>query len=360
MLLPDRIGKVLLISVASAAVAGLAGCKSGGNTNNVGVTLNGAGSALVYPAMSRWAEIYGAIRPDVKINYKSAGSSVGVQQVTSGAVDFAASDYSLDDKTLATVKPMLQIPETAGMVCITYNLPGLTRPLQLSADAVAGIFLGKITNWQDRMLKKDNPGVALPKMKIAVAYRTDDSGMTAALTAYLSAVSEEWRSKVGEGGVVSWPVGVGGKGSDGVTEAVRQSPGSIGYVEFTYAQQNKLQVASVKNLAGKYVVPSAASATAAIAGFSSALGKDPRTPIVNPPASAEAAYPIATLMFLIVPKDGTDVGKRSALKGFVQYVLGDGQAIAGELNYASLPDEVKQYDQQTLNQMTVNGKPIPY
>jgi phosphate transport system substrate-binding protein len=151
---------------------------------------------------------------------------------------------------------------------------------------------------------------------------------------------------------------VGGKVSEGVTGLVRQVPGSIGYVELTYALQNKVAVASVKNKAGKYVPPSTESTTAAIAAFTKELGTDPRIPIVNPPASAEAAYPISTLTFLIVPKDGTDAAKRTALKGFVQYVLGDGQAVAGELNYAPLPEEVKQYDRQTLNQMMVNGKPM--
>jgi len=171
-------------------------------------------------------------------------------------------------------------------------------------------------------------------------------------------VSPDWKSKVGQGGAVSWPAGVGGKGSEGVTESVRQSPGSVGYVELTYAQQNKLPVASVKNLAGKYIQPSTASTTAAIAGFSDALTKDPRTPIVNPPASAPDAYPISTLTFLIIPKDGTDATKRSALKGFVQYIVSDGQKTAGGLNYAPLPDSVKQYDQTAIAQMTTNGGPV--
>jgi len=356
--LSGRIGRVLVVFAAFAGVVGLAGCKSSGSGTSEGVMLNGAGSSLVYPAMSRWASIYGDLHPDVRINYQSIGSGGGVQQVKAGTVDFGASDYPLDDKALAAMHPMLQIPETAGPVCFTYNLPGLTAPLQLSAEAIAGIFLGKITSWQDAVLRKDNPGVKLPDLKIGVVYRSDGSGTTAALTTYLSAVSEEWKTKVGKGGAVSWPVGLGGKGSEGVTAQVRQMAGSIGYVELAYAQQNKLPVASVKNKAEKYVLPTAVSTTAAIAAFAKELGADPRIPIVDPPASAEMAYPISTLTFLIVPKDGTDAAKRSALKGFVQYVLGDGQAIAGELNYAPLPDEVKQYDQQTLNQMTTNGKPI--
>jgi phosphate transport system substrate-binding protein len=294
----------------------------------------------------------------VQIHYQPIGSAGGVQQLKSGTVDFASSDYPLDDQELGTMKPMLQIPGIVGPVCIVYNVPGLPLPLHLSGEALAGIFLGKITNWKDPILKKENPDAKLPDLKIAVVHRTDDAGVTAALTAYLSDVSKEWRSKVGKGGTVSWPVGVGSKGAEGVAEQVQKSAGSIGYVELATAQQNKLAMASMKNLAGKYIAPSAASTTAAVAGFAEDLSKDPRTPIVNPPRSAEEAYSISTMTFLIFAKEGTDAGKRSALKGFVQYVLGNGQAIAGELNYAPLPDEVKQYDEQMLNQMTVKGQPI--
>ncbi|QMV20367.1 phosphate ABC transporter substrate-binding protein PstS [Granulicella sp. 5B5] len=337
----------------------LTACKSSGNGANQNFVLNGAGSTFVYPVMSHWAQSYNDLHNNVQINYQSIGSGGGVQQVKNGTVDFGASDYALTDAQLAGMKPVLQVPETAGPVCITYNLPGLAKPLQLSSDAITGIFLGKITTWHDPILVKDNPGINLPNSKIVVAHRTDGSGTTAAFTTYLSAVSPEWKSKVGQGGAVNWPAGVGAKGSEGVTEQVRQFPGGIGYVELTYAQQNKLPIASVRNLAGNYVQPSTASTTAAIAAFSDQLSKDPRSPIVNPPASAAQAYPISILTFLLIPKDGTDQAKRTALKGFVQYIIGDGQATAGQLNYAPLPDGVKQYDQQTLNQMTVNGQPIP-
>jgi len=281
-----------------------------------------------------------------------------VQQVRAGTVDFGASDYALTDKELATMPPVLQIPETAGPVCITYNLPGVTQPLHLSAEAIAGIFLGKITTWHDPIVQKDNPGVTLPNLNIVVAHRSDGSGTTAAFTTYLSAVSPEWAAKVGSGGAVSWPVGLGGKGSEGVTAQVRQSPGGIGYVELIYAQQNKLAIASIRNQAGKYIAPSEASTTAAITAFSAQIDKDPRLPIVNAPASAPEAYPISTLTFLIVPKDGKDAAKRSALKKFIQYIVTGGQATAGALNYAPLPDGVKQYDQNLINQMTANGQPI--
>lgn len=351
-------------SIAASLVAGgilglglLTACNS--NSGPKTVMLNGAGSTFVYPVMSRWTQIFIAQHQNIRINYQSIGSGGGIQQVKAGTVDFGASDYGLDDQASGQMKPVLQIPESAGPVCITYNLPGLQKPLQLSADVIAGIFLGKITTWHDPAVMKDNPGVSLPDSKIVPVHRTDGSGTTAAFTTYLSAVSEEWKSKIGKGGSVSWPAGVGGKGSEGVTEQVRQAPGSIAYVELTYAQQNKLPTAAVKNRAGKYILPSLKSTTAAIAAYATELSKDPRTPIVDPPESAADAYPISTLTFLIIPKDGTDAAKRSALKSFVSYIIKLGQAEAEALNYAPLPESVRQYDQQVLNQMTVNGGPIP-
>jgi phosphate transport system substrate-binding protein len=296
----SRVFSVLAVALLAAIIA----CNSSPSAQKMMIT--GAGSTFIYPVMSRWTQAYQEAHNDTQINYQSIGSGGGVQQMRSGTVDFGASDYPLDDKAMSAMKPVLQIPETAGPVCLTYNLANLKQPLQLSADAIAGIFLGTITSWQDPALKKDNPGVSLPNTKIVVTHRTDGSGTTAAFTTYLSAVSAAWKAKVGQGGAVSWPVGVGGKGSEGVTENIRQAPGAIGYVELTYAQQNKLPVASVKNQAGNYVQPSTASTTAAIAGYADALSKDPRTPIVDPPASAAQAYPISTLTFLLIPKDGSD------------------------------------------------------
>jgi phosphate transport system substrate-binding protein len=354
------VGRVSLYLGSALLAASLAACKSNSGGNEApAVDINGAGSTFVYPVMSRWTADFLNSHPNVHINYQSIGSGGGVQQVKSGTVDFGASDYALTDQQLGEMKPVVQIPESAGPVCIIYSLPGLSKPLQLSADSIAGIFLGKIITWHDPLLVKDNPGVNLPNTKVVVAHRTDGSGTTAAFTTYLSAVSPEWKSKVGTGGAVSWPAGVGGKGSEGVTAMVRQFPGGIGYVELTYAQQNKLDVASVKNQAGKYVAPSTASTTAAIAAFSDELSKDPRIPIANPPASAADAYPISTLTFLIIPKDGPDKAKRTALRDFARYVITDGQATAGALNYAPLPDGVKAYDRQKIQQMTAAGQPIP-
>jgi phosphate transport system substrate-binding protein len=208
------------------------------------------------------------------------------------------------------------------------------------------------------VIKDANPGAALPTTGIAVVHRADGSGTSAIFTTYLTEVSKEWAGKVGKGTQVNWPAGNGGKGSEGVTGQLRQTPGSIGYVELTYAQQNNLPIAAIENQAGHYVLPSPTSTTAAINGFLSQLQQDPRLPIVNPPATAADAYPIAGLTFLIVPKDGTDVEKRQALKDFIKYVVTDGQSVASSLNYAPLPDGVKQNDLNLLTQMTAQGKAL--
>lgn len=346
--------RLVALSLLAAAAFTLSACKPSTST----IPLSGAGSTFVNPVMTRWVQAFSQTHQNVQINYQSIGSGGGVQQVKAGTVDFGASDYPLKDAQIAAMKPVIQFPESAGPVCITYNLPEITAPLQLSADVITGIYLGKITTWQDKAIVADNPGAKLPKEPIVVIHRSDGSGTTAAFTTYLSAVSDEWKTKVGTGGSVSWPAGLGGKGSEGVTGLLRQSPGAIGYVELTYANQNNLPVAKIKNLAGNYVSPGTASTTAAIDAFSAQLAQDPRTPIVNAPATAPDAYPISTLTFLIVPKDGPDKAKRAALKSFLQYIVTDGQSVANQLNYAPLPDSVKQYDQTQLNLLTADGQPL--
>jgi phosphate transport system substrate-binding protein len=347
----------LALAIGSSLALGISACNSGGGGSEK-VNITGAGSSFVNPVMQHWIQSYSQVHTNVQINYQSVGSGAGIQQVKSGTVDFGASDAPLTDEQLAGMKPVIQIPESAGPVVITYNLPSLKQPLQISGDNLADIFMGKIKTWHDPAIAKDNPGVALPDTKVVIVHRADTSGTTNAFTSYLAAVSPEWQSKVGKGTQVAWPVGLGGKGSEGVTGQVRQTPGSIGYVELTFATQNKLPVASIGNQAHKYVVPGTASTTAAIAAFADQLTKDPRSPIVNPPASAPDAYPISTLTFLIIPKDGTDAAKRSAMKSFIHYVISDGQAEAEKLEYAPLPDAVKQYSQQVLGQLTTNGQPI--
>lgn len=342
------------VLAAVALVSFLSSCNSSSNN----VEISGAGSTFVNPVMTRWTADFSRSHPNVRINYQSIGSGGGIQQVKAKTVDFGASDAALSDQQLAGMVPVVQIPESAGPVCITYNLPGLAQPLRLSPEVLGGLFLGTIKNWKDPLIAKDNPGVNLPSVGVVISHRSDGSGTTNIFTTYLSAISPDWKQKVGAGTAVSWPTGIGGKGSEGVTGNIRNSPGAIGYVELTYAQQNQLPTAAIKNAAGQFVQPTAQGTTSAIAAFSAQLTQDPRVPIVNPPASAADGYPISGLTFLIIPKDGPDKAKRTALKQFIQYVIGDGQATAATLNYAPLPDEVKQYDQQQLQQLTAAGQPL--
>jgi phosphate transport system substrate-binding protein len=325
--------------------------------NGTGQGLIGAGSTFINPAMSRWIADFDQSH-QVQINYQSIGSGGGIQQLKKGLVDFGASDAALDDKQLQEMPPVVQIPESAGPVCITYNLPGLKSPLRLRDATLAGIYLGTIKNWQDTEIKKDNPGVKLPSQQIVVAHRSDGSGTTNIFTTYLNQVSPAWEKKVGKGISVNWPVGIGGKGSEGVTGVVKQSPGSIGYVELTYAKENSLPVAVVRNKAGNYTPPTAEGTTAAIGAFSDQLSQDVRTPIVDPPASAKDAYPISGLTFLLVPKDGKDVKKRQELKDFIQYVISSGQDVAAQLNYTKLPSALRSQDAKLVSEMTADGKPL--
>src|SRR5215469_7150622 len=220
--------------------------QAGGNSGS----LVGAGSTFVYPIMTRWISDFQSKHPGVQINYQSIGSGGGIQQLKQGLVDFGASDAALDDKQLEEMPALVQIPESAGPVCITYNLPELKTPLKLSGETLAGIYLGTIKTWQDPAIKKDNAGVQFPNHAVAVTHRSDGSGTTNIFTTYLAKVSDAWSKKTGKGISVSWPVGLGGKGSEGVTGLVKQTPGAIGYVELSYAKENNLPVALIQNQAG--------------------------------------------------------------------------------------------------------------
>lgn len=346
--------KFRLLSVPFFAAIILSGCNSGTPTTTAArnsTQLTAAGSSFVYPVMMHWVQAYGQDHQGLQINYQSIGSGGGIEQLKKGMVDFGASDAALDDEKLKEMPALVQIPESAGPVCITYNLEELKEPLKLSAKTLSGIYLGTIKNWHDAAIKNDNPGVNLPNQGIVVVYRTDGSGTTNIFTTYLAAVSPNWKSQVGQGLSVSWPTGIGGKGSEGVTGVVKQSAGAIGYVELTYAEQNHLPVAQVQNLAGKYVSPTAAGTSAAIDAFSGELSKDVRTPIVNAPASAAGAYPISGLTFLLVPKQAKDANKAEEVKGFVQYIITGGQDPAEQLHYAKIPESLQQIDERLLQQV---------
>ncbi|HEU5335578.1 MAG TPA: phosphate ABC transporter substrate-binding protein PstS [Terriglobales bacterium] len=350
-----------LLFCAALAVLALfaAGCQSkSGQGGGETISLVGAGSTFVNPIMSRWTAAFQQSHPNVQTNYQSIGSGAGIQQVKAGTVDFGASDVALNDEQLKGMPPVLQVPESAGPVCITYNLPDLKQPLKLTGAALSGIYLGTIKTWQDAAIAKANPGVNLPNTAIVVVHRSDGSGTTGIFTTYLAAVNPEWAKKVGSSISVNWPVGLGGKGSEGVTGVVKQTPGAIGYVELNYATENHLPVAVVENKAGKFVAPSAAGATAAIDAAKDVLAQDVRKPIVDPPASSPDAYPISGVTFLIIPKDGPDRAKRQELKDFVRYIVSDGQQLSQGLDYAALPSSISSLDQNLLSQMTAAGAPL--
>jgi phosphate transport system substrate-binding protein len=320
------------------------------------VNLTGAGATFPYPIYSKWFDTYNK-ETGVQINYQSIGSGGGIQQVKAGTVDFGASDAPLNNQRLKEMpRAIVHFPTVAGAVVLAYNLPAVTAPLQLTAETVSGIYLGKITMWNDKQIAASNPGVALPNAPIGAIHRSDGSGTSYIFTAYLSAVSKDWKEMVGNNTSVSWPVGLGGKGNEGVAGLVRQTPGSIGYVELAYAKQNNLSMASLKNAAGNFVAPSIASTTAAANGAAAALAKDVRTPIVNSPAPD--AYPIAGLTFLLVNKEQRDQVKGKAIADFIAWAMTEGQTMAADLDYAPLPEAVVKLNQTNLASLTFGGKPI--
>lgn len=320
--------------------------------------LGAAGSTFIAPLMSKWVGGYRKDHPTVEINYRPIGSGGGIEEMKKGYLSFGASDAPLSDDQLKELAPLIQVPAAAGPVCISYNLPGLSTPLRLSAKTLAGIYEGTVLTWQDPAITKDNPEVKLPRAAIIVIHRSDRSGTTDIFTSYLSKVSPNWSSKEGHGLSVNWPVGLGAEGSKGVTTLLRQGPGTIGYLELSYAKQDGLAVASIENRAGRFVQPTPEAAGAAISSFSDALSKDVRTPIVDPPASAKDAYPISGLTFILLWKDRPGVDQQQAVKDFVTYAISAGQDSAEEFSYAKLPEAVQKQGKNLLAELTANGQPL--
>jgi phosphate transport system substrate-binding protein len=319
--------------------------------------LTGAGATFPYPLYSKWFDTYHKMNPGVTINYQSIGSGGGIQQVKAGTVDFGASDAPLSDEEQASMPgPVVHIPTVAGAVAIAYNLRGLSGQLKLDGPTLADMFLGKITRWNDPRVAALNKGVNLPSLPVAIAHRSDGSGTTYILTNYLAAVSPEWKSKVGAGKSVNWPVGLGGKGSEGVSALVKQTPGGIGYEEIAYAIQNREAYAQMKNKSGKFVAPSVESTTAAAAGGAPALKADIRTPIVNSPSAA--AYPICGFTYLLVYRDMKDPVRGKALGAFLKWAMGEGQSLAAPLYYAPLPKSVIALNAATLKKLTAGGQKV--
>jgi phosphate transport system substrate-binding protein len=307
-----------------------------------GADLTGAGATFPYPLYSKWFSSY-ANKTGVKINYQSIGSGGGIRQLSEQTVDFGATDAPMTDAELAKAKggPVMHIPTVLGAVAVTYNLPEVTRPLKLSGDVVASIFQGQITKWNDARIAALNPGVALPATDVLVVHRSDGSGTSYVFTDYLSSVSPAWAAKPGKGKEVQWPAGLGAKGNEGVAGQVKQTPGAIGYVELAYATQNKLATANLRNAAGEFVAPSIASATAAAAGAAGKLPAttDYRVSIVN--ANGKGAYPISSFTWIIAYQKQSDAAKGKKLVDFLRWALTDGQALAGPLDYAPLPEAMR-------------------
>jgi len=306
---------------------------------NARVLINGAGATFPYPVYSKWFDEYHKVHSDAEINYQSIGSGGGIRQLQSGTVDFGASDMPLTNEQLAQFKAkVLHFPTVLGAVVPTYNIEGVTQELSFTPEALAGIFLGKITKWNDPALTGVNPGVRLPSTDILVVHRSEGSGTTFIWTDYLSKVSGEWKSKVGSNASVNWPVGLGGKGNEGVTGLVKQTPNAIGYVELIYAVHNKLPLGKVKNSAGVFVKASLAGVTAAAAGAAKAMPDDFRVSITNAPG--KDAYPISSFTWLLIPQTIQDAAKRDIITGMLRWILTDGQNVVESLDYARLPKPV--------------------
>ena len=337
--------KHLLFAAASilVAVCLLCGppCEAKDSGSGKSVSLEGAGATFPYPLYSKWVFEYGRIHPEIKINYQSIGSGGGIRQITEGTVDFGGSDAFVKDEALAKLKgKLLHIPTTLGAVVITYNLPGAPAGLKLGPEVIAGIFLGEITRWNDPKIIELNPGLQLPDTPIGVVHRSDGSGTTAVFTDYLSKVSPVWAEKVGSGTSVSWPVGLGAKGNEGVTGQVKSTPGSIGYVELVYARQNELPYASVRNSAGVFVEPALEGVSAAAASVP--VPADFRVSITNAPG--EKSYPISAFTWILLYQDQKDAAKGTALADFLWWAIHDGQKLGGALGYAPLPAAVVEND----------------
>jgi phosphate transport system substrate-binding protein len=301
-------------------------------------TLNGAGATFPNPMYSKWFSEYHKAHGDVQINYQPIGSGGGIRQVTAGTVDFGASDMPMTDKQLQESKvKILNIPTVLGAVVPAYNIPGVTGEVKFTPEALAGIFLGKISKWNDKALTAANPGVNFPDKDIIVVHRSDGSGTSFIWTDYLSKVSSEWKSQVGSDTSVKWPIGLGGKGNEGVAGSIRQLSGSIGYVELIYAVQNNIPFGSVKNSAGVFLKASLDGVTAAAASAPK-MPPDFRVSITNAPG--KDAYPISSFTWLLIPAQSKDAAKGKILADFLNWMVTDGQKMTGPLSYAALPDNV--------------------
>ena len=327
------------------------------NNNGSGsgsVTLQGAGATFPAPLYQKWLSEYGNLHPNLKMDYQSIGSGGGIKQIKEQTVDFGASDAPMSDEDLKSAPgEIVHVPTVLGAVVITYNLEGMKQPLRFSPEVIADIFLGKIKKWNDPKIAADNAGVTLPANDITVVHRSDGSGTSAVFTDYLSKVSAEWKEKVGAGVSPSWPTGIGGKGNEGVTGQVKNTPNTIGYVELAYAAKNKLPVAHIKNAAGSFIEPSIDAVTAAAAASVANMPDDLRISITN--AAGAQAYPISSYTYILVYKNQKDAAKGKAIVDFLWWGIHDGERFAKELLYAPLPPDVVKKAETKINSVTANG-----
>jgi phosphate transport system substrate-binding protein len=335
----------LALSVAAAAVAGVT---LAGQT----IQINGAGATFPYPIYSKWFSEYNKLHPKVEINYASIGSGGGIQQLTKETVFFGATDGPMSDEQLkAAPGPILHFPTVLGAVVPVYNIAGMTTELKFSGQLLADIYLGKVTKWNDPAIAKLNAGAKLPATDITVVHRSDGSGTTYIWVDYLSKVSPEWKSKVGVGASPNWPTGVGGKGNEGVSGLVTQTPGAIGYVELIYALQNKISFGSVQNVAGEYVKGSVAAVTTAAAGAAANMPADFRVSITNAPG--KSAYPISSFTWLLLYESPKDKAQSKTMVEFLKWALADGQKYCADLGYAPLPSSVIKLEMAALQKVKV-------
>lgn len=328
----------------------LAGCGSSNHTTSGSLKINGAGATFPAVIYQKWYQVYGQLHPDVQINYQAIGSGGGIAQLTSGTVDFGASDMPMTDEQIAKmkVKP-LHFPTVLGGVVPVYNIPGIDQTLKFTPETLSGIYMGTIKTWGDPRLRKDNPGVKFSNNPIVVVHRSDASGTSFVWTDFLSKVSPEWKQTVGANTSVSWPVGLGGKGNEGVAGLVKQTPDSIGYVELIYAVQNQIPYGSVQNSAGNFVKADFNTVTNAAAGAAANIPPDSRVSITNAPG--QDAYPISSFTWLLIPSQFPDPAKANAIRSFLQWMLTDGQKYATELSYAPLPQPVVQKEMAQIQQI---------
>jgi phosphate transport system substrate-binding protein len=344
---------IITLSILACSPGGSGGPGSSGGT----ISLQGAGATFPNPLYQKWVSEYGKSNPLIRIDYQSIGSGGGIKQIQEQTVDFGASDAPMTDADLkAAPGALVHIPTVLGAVILTYNLEGVAKPLRFSPDVVADIFLGKITKWNDKRIKTDNPEVNLPATDITVVTRADSSGTSFVFTDYLSKVSPEWKAKVGADKSPKWPVGQSGKGNEGVTGQVKNQPNTIGYVELAYANQNKLPVGLIKNASDKFVEPTIDAVTAAAAASAATTPDDLRVSITN--AAGADVYPISSYTYILVYKEQKDATKGKAVVEFLWWGIHDGEKFAKDLLYAPLPTDIVRRAEVKINSITAGGKPL--